>query len=88
MGTKNNPAEFDCYANAENDEPMFVLLARDAEAPEIIEAWVASKRKAWVKRSLRFNKEAVLTLGQLRKLKEARHCAEAMRGWREEHPDT
>lgn len=29
MGTKNNPGAFDCYANAEPDEPMFVLLARD-----------------------------------------------------------
>lgn len=29
MGTKNNPGEFDCYANAAPDEPMFILLGRD-----------------------------------------------------------
>jgi hypothetical protein len=29
MGTKSNPGPFDCYAKAEPDEPMFVLLARD-----------------------------------------------------------
>lgn len=33
MGTKNNPGAFDCYANAEPDEPMFVLLGRDKHAP-------------------------------------------------------
>ena len=39
MGTKNNPAAFDCYGNAEPDEPMFILLARDVTAPEIVEQW-------------------------------------------------
>lgn len=29
MGTKSNPTQFDCYANALPDEPMFILLARD-----------------------------------------------------------
>ena len=28
MGTKNNPGRFDCYGNAEPDEPIFVLLGR------------------------------------------------------------
>jgi len=31
MATKKNPGEFDCYANAGPDEPMFVLLARVAQ---------------------------------------------------------
>jgi hypothetical protein len=39
MGTKNNPGEFDCYRNAEPDEPMFVLLARDALAPFLVSIW-------------------------------------------------
>jgi hypothetical protein len=39
MGTKNNPGEFDCYANAEPDEPMFVLLARDPLAPTLVRMW-------------------------------------------------
>ena len=32
MGTKRNPATYDCYDKAEPDEPLFVLLARDAAA--------------------------------------------------------
>jgi hypothetical protein len=39
MGTKNNPGTFDCYANAEPDEPMFVLLARDPAAPYLVRRW-------------------------------------------------
>lgn len=39
MGTKSNPGDFDCYANAEDDEPMFILLARDESAPAIIREW-------------------------------------------------
>ena len=39
MGTKNNPGKFDCYENAEPDEPMFVLLARDRLAPGLTAIW-------------------------------------------------
>ena len=39
MGTKNNPGEFDCYENAEPDEPIFVLSARDPSAPLIVRQW-------------------------------------------------
>ena len=39
MGTKNNPGAFDCYANADPDEPMFILLGRDRFAPELIRIW-------------------------------------------------
>lgn len=39
MGSKNNPGAFDCYANAEPDEPMFVLLARDPLAPFFVRQW-------------------------------------------------
>lgn len=41
MGTKNNPGKFDCYANAEPDEPMFVLLGRDRHAPALVTIWAA-----------------------------------------------
>ena len=40
MGTKNDPGEYDCYANAKDDEPMFVLLARDPIAPVLVHLWV------------------------------------------------
>jgi hypothetical protein len=39
MGTKSNPGAFDCYANAEPDEPMFVLLGRDKHAPALVWLW-------------------------------------------------
>jgi hypothetical protein len=39
VGTKNNPGDFDCYANAEPDEPMFVLLGRDKHAPILVRLW-------------------------------------------------
>lgn len=41
MGTKNDPGDFDCYANAEPDEPMFVLLGRDKHAPLLVDLWAA-----------------------------------------------
>src|ERR1044072_2239185 len=39
LGTKNNPGKFDCYANADPDEPMFVLLGRDKHAPTLVWLW-------------------------------------------------
>jgi len=39
MGTKNNPGQFDCYANAAPDEPMFILLGRDRHAPALVHLW-------------------------------------------------
>jgi hypothetical protein len=39
MGTKRNPGQYDCYAKAEPDEPMFVLLARDPTAPQLVRDW-------------------------------------------------
>jgi hypothetical protein len=44
MSTKNNPGKYDCYAAALSDEPMFVLLARDLQAPKLIEAWARDRR--------------------------------------------
>ncbi len=46
MDTKNEPGAFDCYERAEPDEPMFVLLARDRLAPELVRRWVAERRAA------------------------------------------
>ena len=39
MGSKASPGKFDCYANAEPDEPMFVLLGRDRHAPTLVWLW-------------------------------------------------
>jgi len=70
MGTKNNPGKFDCYANAEPDEPMFVLLGRDKHAPTLVWLW-ASLRELDSE-----NPEIV---------KEARLCASDMLGWAYDH---
>jgi len=43
MGTKNNPGDYDCYANAEPDEPMFVLLGRDRMAPALVQMWANAR---------------------------------------------
>ncbi len=67
MGTKNNPGEFDCYANAADDEPMFVLLARDSKAPGAV--------RRWAKRAEREG-------GDPEKIAEARQCAKDMEAWR------
>ncbi len=68
MGTKNHPGAFDCYAAADDDEPMFVLLARDEQAPELVEKWAATRRR---------------DRGQDDpKAAEAMDCARAMRSYR------
>jgi hypothetical protein len=43
MGTKDNPATFDCYAHALPDEPMFVLLARDPDFYRLVLKWGARR---------------------------------------------
>lgn len=70
MATKNNLGPFDCYANAESDEPMFILLARDRHAPALVKEW-ARRREAEGE--------------DLAKVEEARKVAVSMRQWREEH---
>ncbi len=73
MGTKNNPGDYDCYDNAEPDEPMFVLLARDRMAPDLIELWANGR---------------MMEGEDPAKVAEARSCAEAMREWRRQNrPD-
>ncbi len=66
MGTKNNPAKYDCYANAELDEPMFILLGRDRNAPSTVEAWANAREIAGDDPAM---------------IQEARNCAIAMRAW-------
>lgn len=70
MGTKNNPGTYDCYAKAEPDEPMFILLGRDIDAPRLVEEWANQAERS--------KKDPT-------KIAEARKCAEDMRTWRREH---
>jgi len=72
MSTKLNPGPFDCYAKLADDEPYFVLRAKDPDAPGIVEEWAV--RRFW--RPGQENNP---------KIREARECAEAMRAWRLAH---
>lgn len=66
MGTKNDPGMFDCYAKLEDDEPFFVLRAKDRKAPELVELWA--------ERSARSQSDL--------KRAKAQKCAGDMRLWR------
>lgn len=70
MGTKNNPGPFDCYAKADPDEPMFVLLGRDPLAPILVRLWIE------------FRELSCKTDEENKKLNEAVDCAIAMDNWR------
>lgn len=75
MGSKNNPGNFDCYGNALPDEPMFILLARDPSAPNLVDVW-ADTRALEIKYGARPQSDRVM-------VEEARECAKNMREWRE-----
>lgn len=74
MGTKNEPGKFDCYANALLDEPIFILLARDPFAPELVEEW-ALIREADINEGIRPESDRAM-------VNEARQCAQQMEEWR------
>jgi hypothetical protein len=69
MGTKKNPAKYDCYANADPNEPMFILLGRDVGAYSLVEAWANARESSG-------ENPAVVA--------EARACAAAMKAWHTE----
>lgn len=68
MATKNKPGAWDYYANAnaEPDEPLFVLLARDKHAPALVWLWAAMRELDGETRD---------------KVAEARDCTAAMAEW-------
>jgi hypothetical protein len=70
MGTKNHPGKFDFYANADPDEPMFVLLGRDPHAPDAVRNW-ADDREASIRAGIKPTED-------MRMVWEARECAAAM----------
>ena len=70
MGTKNNPGKFDCYANADPDEPMFILLGRDPHASAAVRRW-ADDRELMIRAGLKPTDDMWMVW-------EARECADAM----------
>lgn len=77
MATKNEPGAFDCYARAAPNEPMFVLLARDASAPARVRDW-AHAREDEIMKGLRPSAD-------MEQVREARQVAADMMRWRLEH---
>ena len=76
MGTKANPSAFDCYENAADDEPMFVLLARDRIGADLVRKW-ADVREQLLAEDAPESERYQIT--------EARECAIAMDAWRAQH---
>lgn len=66
MGTKNCPGDFDCYAAADPDEPVFVLLGRDPSAGALVRLWADLRAK---------------DPAEAAKVAEARACAAALDNW-------
>lgn len=67
MGTKEYPGKYDCYANAKSDEPMFIFLGRDRDAPDRIDDWALIREDNGEDSDM---------------VHEARVCAQAMRIYR------
>ena len=82
MGTKLKPGKFDCYAKAAEDEPIFVLRAKDPLAPDIVRHWAQSYQlHNEIANSTGDGPEA-LTASQHEKYTEAMACANAMVKWK------
>jgi hypothetical protein len=77
MGTKANEMINGCFAKAMDDEPMFVLLARDQQAPTRVRDW-ATRRKADISMGLKPETDMAM-------VDEAFECADRMEAWREEN---
>jgi len=74
MSTKRNPGEHDYYASAADDEPMFILLGRDKDAPLIVKLWALMRESA-----VEMGAKPPTDLAQVT---EARQCAYQMERWR------
>lgn len=91
MGTKNNPGEFDCYAKAGPDEPIFTLRAKDPFAADMVELWRLLAIGDICGAVSSFNDLVQIAVGfphkdmdyDSDKSQEAYACHLAMRDWRE-----
>lgn len=80
MATKNNPGAFDCYEHAAPDEPMFVLLARDSCAAELVRMWATMRENKLRASDVACTPGEVLT--ELDQIADARRVADAMENYR------
>ena len=65
MSTKANPSEWDCWAKAEDDEEMFILLGRDRHASALVRLWAEMRERE--------GEDPMV-------VEEARECAERLEG--------
>lgn len=75
MGTKNNPGNFNCYAAAMPDEPIFILMGRDPAAPVAMEFWIEERQRLG----------KAVDQDDLDKIEENRTLQGAFRRWREQN---
>jgi len=73
MGTKAKPGKFDCYKNLEDDEPYFVLAARDPAFRDTVQKWIDRRRE------IRSTGDKDISEDQLR---EASHIMDDADSWR------
>jgi len=77
MGTRANPGKFDCYQTAKPDEPIFILLARDPHAVQVVRYWASLRWRAIIDgKKPQTDMEMVI---------EAQDCANAMERYRNEN---
>jgi hypothetical protein len=70
MGTKNADRIEEILANAEPDEPMFILLGRDPHGHAAVRKW-ADDRQAMIEAGYKPDSDMAM-------VREARDCADAM----------
>lgn len=91
MGTQNNPGDYDCWNNAEPDEPRFALLGRDPEAGPLIRRW-ATTRESDIAAGIRPSSDMTMVVDARKVAADMDRFAE---GWRQRkkastpriHPD-
>ena len=74
MSTKQNPGTFDCYASLEPDEPYFIVRAKDAHAPLLVQLWAVMRETAIA--------EGLKPADDTEKVEEAKQTAYEMKRWR------
>ena len=82
MGTKVKPGKYDCYAAAQDDEPIFVLRAKDPRAPNLVRNWSDHYLIQKQIGNSVGNGPEPLTESQREKYLAALACAAAMEAWR------
>lgn len=79
MGTKLQELRGGCFSRAMDDEPMFVLLARDESTVPLVLAW-AQNRELEVRKGRR-------PASDMAQVQEARDTARRMEAWRASNDD-